>query len=177
MAVCRILIVIVVLSLAGTSFAARDYMYILKFDKGEMFNDFDSQKVESSLSREHAKGSKVSMKLCFKTNAAIGELRPSRSIWTGYSKVKFNVFSEENDGRELVFRIKGAKEPPNDPSNTCDIKLKLPPGESEHTIDLTTVKCNDGTSSLDVSKVYLYAFSNKSEKPLTIYISDFKLVK
>jgi len=169
--------IFIIMFTVNISFAARDYMYILKFDKGEMFNDFDPQKVEMSLSKEHAKDGKVSMKLVFKTNAGIGELKPTRAIWTGYSKVKFCIYNDSNEERELVFRVKGAKEPPNAPSNTYDVKLKLPPGESEHTINLTEAVCNDGVSRLDISRIYLYAFSNRSEKPLTIYVSDFKLVK
>jgi|GEM_PF-6463424 len=156
---------------------AKNFMYILKFDKGEMFSDFDPAQVEATLSKEHVKESKVNIKLNFKTKAGIGEWKPTRAIWKDFSKVKFWAFNESNEERQLKFVVKGAKQPPNADTNRMDHICKLPPGESEHIIDLKTEKCKDGVSYLDLSNIYLYAFSNPEEKPLTVYISDLQIIK
>ncbi|OGF51253.1 MAG: hypothetical protein A2231_07020 [Candidatus Firestonebacteria bacterium RIFOXYA2_FULL_40_8] len=157
---------------------AKDFMFILKFDKGEMFNDFDPSKVEMGLAKEHmAKGAKVSMKLMFKTKCGIGELHPGRAAWGEFTKMTFTVYNDSKEERKMKVIVKGAKEPANGDTNRMDYVCKLPPGESVQTIDLTKEKCKDGTSTLDLSKIYLYAFSNPDEEPLTVYISDLKLVK
>ena len=170
------LVFCVVMLLAANAFS-RDYMYILKFDKGEMFSDFDAQKVSLSLSKEHGKDGKVCMKIEFKTNSSVGEWNPSRKMWSDYSKVAFHIFSEDTEERDLKFRVKGAAQPVNDPKNTFDTVLKIKPGDGDYTVDLSNAVCNDKESKLDTKSIYLYAFTNSSEKPLTIYLSDFKLMK
>jgi hypothetical protein len=155
----------------------RDFLYVLKFDKGELFSDFDAQKVSMSLSKEHGKDGKVCMKIEFKTNSSVGEWKPGRNCWDGYSKAVFHVFSEAAEERDLKFRVKGAVEPVNDPKNTFDTIIKIKPGDGDYTVDLAGAVCNDKASKLDIKNIYLYAFTNGAETPLTIYLSDFKLIK
>jgi len=53
--------------------------------------------------------------------------------------------------------IKGAKGS-NGPDNRKDWEVSIKPGRSENEISLVDVKCNDGTSALDVSKVFIWCF-------------------
>jgi len=172
-----ICVVILLILSVNISFAVKDYLYIVRFDKGEMFTDFDPQKVEVSLSKEYVKDGKISLKINYKDKAFVGEWKPMRAFWTGYSKINFFIYNDSNEERELIFRIKGARQPSKSPENTFETTLKLLPGYNEYSIDLTKAICNDGKSLLDLNGVYVYSFENKVEKPLTIYLSGFKLVK
>ena len=172
----KVLCLSIILMLQTPSFA-RDYMEILRFDKGDVFNDGAG---EQALSKQHGKNGKVCMKITFKEGSEewIGELNPGKKAWGNFKYVKFHVFNDEQEERELNFTIKGAKEPPNDKSNWYEKIFKLKPGENDCEIALDSAVCVDGKSKLDYSKIYLYAFrTDKSGKPLTIFISDFKLTK
>ena len=165
---------IIIMFFSGAAFS-RDFMNILKFDKGEMFNDFSN--ASQALSKEHGKDGKVCMKITYNGKGWMGEMNPARKVWSDFSRVQFVIFNDSTSEREIRFTIKGAKEPPNAPENTSSTPLTIPPGESTQTVDLTKIICLDGKSPLDYSKIYIYAFSSRSEEPLTIYISDFKLIK
>jgi len=157
--------------------AVKESKFILKFDKGETFTPHDTF-TEASLTKEHAtEGEKYRMKITYKGKGSVGEFGPTRAFWGDYPKVCFNVFSESPVERNMIFRVKGAKEPLNGPQNTLDAKIKVPSGESVQVIDMTKELCNDGKSLVDASKVYLYGISNREEEPLVIYVGSFRLVK
>lgn len=154
-----------------------DYQYILKFHKGDVFTVV-RDKAQVSLSKKHAK-KKYSLKLDFKGGPTwVGEFQPQRQFWTGFSKVEISIYNDSDKERIIWFTVKGADtKKPNAPSNTFITPLKLPPGESEHSIDLTRAICADGRTLLDYSKIYLYNFGHRSEEPFVIYLREFKLVK
>jgi len=156
--------------------AAKDYLYVVKFDKGEMFSDV-SPDINMSLSKEHGKDGKISLKIIYEKDGFLGEWKPVRAFWGDYSKLTFYIYNDSAEEKTLTLRIKGAKEPPKTPENTFEIVLKLPPKESFQEIDLKKAVCLDGKSLLDYSKIYVYSFDNKDGKPLTVYLSEFKLVK
>ena len=160
----------------GISFAVKDSIYILRFDKGESFNDCSSG-ITTTLTKEHAK-KKYGMKIVWEKGGWVGEMGGIRSVWEGYSKVSVHIFNPSDKEAEINFCIKGAKqEEPNAPSNTHFSLLKLPVGDSDHIIDLTTAMCSDGKSKLDYSRIYIWNFMNKKDEPLTIYVSELQLLK
>ncbi|OGF50778.1 MAG: hypothetical protein A2231_05470 [Candidatus Firestonebacteria bacterium RIFOXYA2_FULL_40_8] len=156
----------------------KDFLYIMKFDKGEMFGDFNQAKAIVSLSKKNTKDGKLGIKIKYSEKGIwVGEWGPLRRKWNEFSKVTFYIFNEEEKERQIVFRIKGAKNPVNTPENTVEVKIKLPAGASEHTVNIAAELCMDGKSTLDLSSIAGYSFVNMEDDPLTIVVSEFKLLK
>jgi len=173
----KALMVLAVLALLG-SFASAKKMAILNFNKGEMPDDNNACTV--SLSEEHGdKEGDFTLKLEFAAKSKDATpwsavFQPKKAAWSAFTKVKFNVFNPSDKEVKMGWMIKGAKGS-NGPENRKDWEVKLPPGKSEQEIKITDVKCNDGTSPLDCSKIYIWAFWNLEEQPMTVFVQKLWL--
>ena len=71
--------------------------------------------------------------------------------------------------------IKGAKMS-NGPENRKDWPVKLKPGQNSVEFPLDNVKCNDNTSPLDVSQVFIWAIWNLDDgETQTVFIQKLYL--
>ncbi|OGF48627.1 MAG: hypothetical protein A2231_01505 [Candidatus Firestonebacteria bacterium RIFOXYA2_FULL_40_8] len=172
-----IITVFLVLGISASSFG-KDFLYIMKFEKGEMFGDFNQAKAVVSLTKNNTKDGKLGIRIKYAEKGIwVGEWGPLRRKWDEFFKVTFYIFNEEKEEKQIVFRVKGAKNPVNTPENTVEVKIKLPAGKSEHIINISKELCLDGKSTLDLSVIAGYSFVNMEDEPLTIDISEFKLLK
>jgi hypothetical protein len=166
----KVLVMITVLCfLAGVASARK--MAILSFSKGELA---DSNYLgEVALEDKYGeKDGDFTMKCDFQEKekgSAIGVYQPKKAAWSGFTKVRIVMYNPNDKDVKVGWMIKGAKGT-NGPDNRKDWELALKPGRSEHEISIVDVKCNDGASVLDVSKIFIWAFWGLEEKPYTVYV-------
>jgi hypothetical protein len=153
-------------------------MTILSFNKGEMTDD--NNLTEVSLSEENAeKAGDFTLKVDFQAKTPdktpwIASFKPKKAAWSGFTKTKFIVFNPSDKPVKIGWMIKGAKQT-NGPENRKDWEVTLPPGKSEQEVKIVGVNCNDGKSPLDISQIYIWAFWNLEEKPVTIFLGKLWL--
>ena len=156
--------------------ASAKKMAILNFNKGEMTDDNNNTVV--SLSEENAeKEGDFTLKIEFAEKAKgpwAAVFQPKKAAWAAFTKVKLEVFNPDSKDVKFGWMIKGAKGS-NGPDNRKDWELIAKPGKNSFEVKITDEKCNDGTSPLDCSKVFIWALWNHEEKPITLYIQKLYL--
>ena len=161
----RIALAVVLLLLTfGT--ASSNKMAILNFNKGEMTDDNNNTIVLLSEENTEKEGD-YSLKMEFserskKSWSAV--LKPKKDSWSGFTKVKIDVFNPENKDLKLGGMIKGVAD------TRKDWPVTLKPGKNEVEVKIADVFCNDGRTPLDINKISMWAFLNLEERPITVFI-------
>ncbi|MEI7905196.1 MAG: hypothetical protein WCI43_07270 [Candidatus Firestonebacteria bacterium] len=155
---------------AGLSISASaKKMTVMSFNKGELPDDVFG--CESTLSEDNVeKKGDFSLKLTFENKGWAGLDKPKKGAWKDYLKCRFIVVNPTDKPLEgFGFMIKGAKMT-NTPENRKDWAFTLKPGKNELEVPLVNVLCNDGKSTLDVSRLLRWTFLSTSSEKLEVYV-------
>jgi hypothetical protein len=145
-------------------------MVCISFNKGEMPDDVN--KCECTLTEENVeKTGDTSLKLTLGAHGWAGLDKPKKGSWKDFTKCKFVVVNPTDKPIENIgFMIKGAKMT-DTPENRKDWNFTLKPGKNELEVSLVDQKCNDGKSTLDVTRLLRWCFWNNSEnEKVEIYV-------
>ena len=171
----KIFFIVMAIALSLSFGAQAKKLTVLSINKGETPDDIKD--CECTISEDNVeKTGDFSLLLKFTKTGWAGVDKPKKGAWNTYKKVYFNVFNpSDKPVEDFGFMIKGAKMT-DTPENRKDWMLTLKPGKNEFSLDLKGQICNDGKSTLDVSRLLRWCFwSHSKTADITVYVQKIWL--